>query len=45
MRGPNTDTKPTRVPAPLRAALTPFAMTASAPAGRAHSLAGAAGGG
>ncbi len=33
MRGPNTDTKPTRVPEALRAALTPYAITSSAPAG------------
>jgi enediyne biosynthesis thioesterase len=32
MRGPNTDTKPTRVPEALRAALAPFAMTGSVPA-------------
>lgn len=42
MRGPNTDTKPTRVPEALRAALAPFAMTASAAAAQAHNLAGAA---
>ena len=30
MRGPNTDTKPTRVPEPLRAALAPFAIAAPA---------------
>jgi len=41
MRGPNTDTKPTRVPEALRAALAPFATTASA-AAQAHNLAGAA---
>ncbi len=39
MRGPNTDTKPTRVPESLRAALAPFAIT-SAPAGQLHNLAG-----
>lgn len=33
MRGPNTDTKPTRVPEALRAALAPYAITSSAPAG------------
>ncbi len=33
MRGPNTDTKPTRVPEALRAALAPYAITPSAPAG------------
>lgn len=33
MRGPNTDTKPTRVPEVLRAALAPFAMTSSTLAG------------
>ncbi|MEO6503642.1 MAG: acyl-CoA thioesterase [Jatrophihabitantaceae bacterium] len=33
MRGPNTDTKPTRVPEALRAALAPFAIGSSAPAG------------
>ncbi|MDQ1739880.1 MAG: enediyne core biosynthesis thioesterase [Pseudonocardiales bacterium] len=42
MRGPNTDTKPTRVPEALRAALAPFAMAGSAPAAQAHNLAGAA---
>jgi enediyne biosynthesis thioesterase len=41
MRGPNTDTKPTRVPESLRAALAPFAMSVSAPAARIHNLAGA----
>jgi enediyne biosynthesis thioesterase len=41
MRGPNTDTKPTRVPESLRAALAPFAMTATAPAARVPNLAGA----
>jgi len=30
MRGPNTDTKPTRVPEPLRAALAQFEITSSA---------------
>ena len=40
MRGPNTDTKPTRVPEPLRAALAPFAIAASAPA-HPRNLAGA----
>lgn len=30
MRGPNTDTRPTRVPEALRAALAPYAITASA---------------
>ena len=30
MRGPNTDTKPTRVPESLRAALAPFAMAGAA---------------
>lgn len=39
MRGPNTDTKPTRVPESLRAALAPYAIT-SAPAGKANNLAG-----
>jgi enediyne core biosynthesis thioesterase len=33
MRGPNTDTRPTRVPESLRAALVPFAMAPSATAG------------
>ena len=33
MRGPNTDTKPTRVPEALRAALAPYAITPLAPAG------------
>jgi len=32
MRGPNTDTKPTRVPEPLRAALAPFAIATPMPA-------------
>jgi enediyne biosynthesis thioesterase len=41
MRGPNTDTKPTRVPESLRAALAPFAMSSSAAAARVHNLAGA----
>ena len=41
MRGPNTDTKPTRVPESLRAALAPFAMAAAAPAAQARNLAGA----
>ncbi|MEO7262049.1 MAG: acyl-CoA thioesterase [Jatrophihabitantaceae bacterium] len=39
MRGPNTDTKPTRVPESLRAALAPYAIT-SAPAGQLHNLTG-----
>jgi enediyne core biosynthesis thioesterase len=43
MRGPNTDTKPTRVPEVLRAALAPFAMTGSAGAARAYQPAAAAG--
>jgi enediyne biosynthesis thioesterase len=41
MRGPNTDTKPTRVPEQLRAALAPFATTASSP-NHSRNLAGAA---
>jgi enediyne core biosynthesis thioesterase len=41
MRGPNTDTKPTRVPESLRAALAPFAMSSSAATARVHNLAGA----
>jgi enediyne biosynthesis thioesterase len=41
MRGPNTDTKPTRVPEPLRAALAPFAIVPSAPGASARPLAGA----
>jgi enediyne biosynthesis thioesterase len=41
MRGPNTDTKPTRVPEALRAALAPFAMTAAS-AAPAHTLASVA---
>jgi enediyne core biosynthesis thioesterase len=40
MRGPNTDTKPTRVPEALRAALAPFAMSSAATAVRARNLAG-----
>jgi enediyne biosynthesis thioesterase len=40
MRGPNTDTKPTRVPEALRAALAPFAITSAAPAGQSRTLAG-----
>ena len=40
MRGPNTDTKPTRVPEALRVALAPFAITSSAPAGPSRTLAG-----
>ncbi|HEY0168864.1 MAG TPA: acyl-CoA thioesterase [Jatrophihabitans sp.] len=40
MRGPNTDTKPTRVPESLRAALAPFATTSFGPAGQAPTLAG-----
>jgi enediyne biosynthesis thioesterase len=40
MRGPNTDTKPTRVPEQLRAALAPFATAPSAPSA-ARNLAGA----
>ena len=40
MRGPNTDTKPTRVPEQLRAALVPFATASSAPS-HARNLAGA----
>ncbi|MDQ1721679.1 MAG: enediyne core biosynthesis thioesterase [Pseudonocardiales bacterium] len=40
MRGPNTDTKPTRVPESLRAALATFAITPSAPAGNYASLSG-----
>lgn len=39
MRGPNTDTKPTRVPESLRAALAPFGTTFAA-AGQAPTLAG-----
>ncbi|MGI8666802.1 MAG: acyl-CoA thioesterase [Jatrophihabitans sp.] len=34
MRGPNTDTKPTRVPDSLQAALAEFAITPAAPAGQ-----------
>ncbi|MFF7457948.1 acyl-CoA thioesterase [Kitasatospora sp. NPDC008115] len=30
MRGPNTDTRPTRVPEPLRLALAPYAVAATA---------------
>jgi enediyne biosynthesis thioesterase len=41
MRGPNTDTKPTRVPEALRAALAPFAIASSAPAAPSQHLAGA----
>lgn len=33
MRGPNTDTRPTRVPDPLRLALAEYAVTAGVPAG------------
>jgi enediyne biosynthesis thioesterase len=40
MRGPNTDTKPTRVPEQLRAALAPFGAPASAPT-QSRKLAGA----
>jgi enediyne core biosynthesis thioesterase len=40
MRGPNTDTKPTRVPEPLRAALAQYA-TASPAQPHARNLAGA----
>jgi len=42
MRGPNTDTKPTRVPESLRTALAPFAITTATPAGQFRNLAGAA---
>ncbi|HEV2886386.1 MAG TPA: acyl-CoA thioesterase [Jatrophihabitans sp.] len=42
MRGPNTDTKPTRVPEALRAALAPFAIVGSAMAGQPRTLAAAA---
>ncbi|MFD8594406.1 acyl-CoA thioesterase [Kitasatospora sp. NPDC059646] len=31
MRGPNTDTRPTRVPEPLQLALEPYAVAATAP--------------
>jgi len=41
MRGPNTDTKPTRVPEALRAALAPFAMASPAPAAGSRHLANA----
>lgn len=34
MRGPNTDTRPTRVPEPLKAALADYAVTSAAPAGQ-----------
>ena len=40
MRGPNTDTKPTRVPEALRAALLPFATASSTPS-QNRNLAGA----
>lgn len=30
MRGPNTDTRPTRVPEPLRLALLPYRVTGTA---------------
>ncbi|HEX8095847.1 acyl-CoA thioesterase [Jatrophihabitans sp.] len=40
MRGPNTDTKPTRVPEPLRAALANFSIVSSAPI-HSRNLAGA----
>jgi enediyne biosynthesis thioesterase len=39
MRGPNTDTKPTRVPEALRAALEPYSINSSAAAGQARNLA------
>jgi enediyne biosynthesis thioesterase len=41
MRGPNTETKPTRVPEPLRAALAPFVVASSAPAATSRHLADA----
>ncbi|WP_371483247.1 acyl-CoA thioesterase [Kitasatospora sp. NBC_00315] len=36
MRGPNNDTRPTRVPEPLRRALEPYATSRPAGAGRAQ---------
>jgi enediyne biosynthesis thioesterase len=42
MRGPNTDTKPTRVPEPLRAALAQYEIVSSA-GGQGRALANGAG--
>ena len=45
MRGPNNDTKPSRVPEALRAALAPYAAGATAPAANGRQLVGVRSGG
>jgi enediyne biosynthesis thioesterase len=45
MRGPNNDTKPSRVPEALRAALAPYAAGATAPAQQGRQLVGVRSGG